>query len=329
MPIDLSLRNIPNPSNMPNTENLDKEWDVIIIGGGPAGYTAALYCGRYRLKTLVITKDIGGTLDEADIIDDYPGLENIKGPELGKLFKKHAEKYGARTLLETVVRIEKLPDGNFKVITVVGKEFISKAVIIATGSQRRKLGVPGENLRGVSYCAECDASFFKDKIVGVVGGGNSALHDAQVVAQYAKEVYIIHRRDEFRADPVQVEEAKNNPKIRFILNKVVKEIKGTEKVEEVVLQDTKTGEISSMKLDGLFVAIGLVPLSEIVKSLNVNMDESGHIVVDQCGKTNIVGLLAAGDVTTQICNLRQVVTSAAQGAVASFSAFMYIKTKKW
>jgi len=329
MPINLSLSNIPNPSNMPNTENLDKEWDVIIIGGGPAGYTAALYSGRYRLKTLVITKDIGGTLDEADIIDDYPGLENIKGPELGKLFKKHAEKYGARTLLETVVRIEKLPDGNFKVITVVGKEFISKAVIIATGSQRRKLGVPGENLRGVSYCAECDASFFKDKIVGVVGGGNSALHDAQVIAQYAKEVYIIHRRDEFRADPIQIEEAKNNPKIKFLLNKVVKEIKGTEKVEEVVLQDTKTGEISSMKLDGLFVAIGLVPLSEIVKGLNVNMDESGHIVVDQCGKTNVVGLLAAGDVTIQICNLRQVVTSAAQGAVASFSAFMYIKTKKW
>jgi len=329
MPINLSLSNIPNPSNMPNTENLDKEWDVIIIGGGPAGYTAALYCGRYRLKTLVITKDIGGTLNEANIVDDYPGLENIKGPEMGKLFKKHAEKYGAKTLLETVVRIEKLPDGNFKVITVVGKEFISKAVIIATGSQRRKLGVPGETLRGVSYCAECDASFFKDKIVGVVGGGNSALHDAQVIAQYAKEVYIIHRRDEFRADPIQIEEAKNNPKIKFLLNKVVKEIKGTEKVEEIILQDTKTGEISSMKLDGLFVAIGLVPLSEIVKGLNVNMDESGHIVVDQCGKTNVVGLLAAGDVTIQICNLRQVVTSAAQGAVASFSAFMYIKTKKW
>jgi len=234
-----------------------------------------------------------------------------------------------KPLIESVVRIEKLPDGNFKVLTNLGKEFIAKAVIIATGSQRRKLGVPGENLKGVSYCAECDAPLFKDKIVGVVGGGNSAFHDAQVLAQHAKEVYIIHRRDEFRADPVEVEEAKKNPKIKFILNKVVKEIKGTEKVEEVVLQDTKTGEISSMKLDGLFVAIGLVPLSEIVKGLNVNMDESGHIVVDQCGKTNVVGLLAAGDVTTQICNLRQVVTSAAQGAVAAYSAFLYIKTKKW
>jgi thioredoxin reductase (NADPH) len=323
MPVNLSLGNISN------IENLDKEWDVIIIGGGPAGYTAALYCGRYRLKTLVITKDIGGTLNDANIIDDYPGLENFKGSEMGKLFKKHAEKYGAKTLLESVVRIEKLPDGNFKVLTNLGKEFIAKVIIIATGSQRKKLNVLGENLKGVSYCAECDAPLFKDKIVGVVGGGNSAFHDAQVLAQHAKEVYIIHRRDEFRADPVEVEEAKKNPKIKFVLNKVVKEIRGTEKVEEVVLQDTKTGEISSMKLDGLFVAIGLVPLSEIVKGLNVNMDESGHIVVDQCGKTNVVGLLAAGDVTTQICNLRQVVTSAAQGAVAAYSAFMYIKTKKW
>jgi len=323
MPINLSL------SNISNMENLDKEWDVIIIGGGPAGYTAALYCGRYRLKTLVITKDIGGTLNDANIIDDYPGLENFKGSEMGKLFKKHAEKYGAKTLLESVVRIEKLPDENFKVLTNLGKEFIAKVIIIATGSRRKKLDVPGENLKGVSYCAECDAPLFKDKIVGVVGGGNSAFHDAQVLAQHAKEVYIIHRRDEFRADPVEVEEAKKNPKIKFLLNKVVKEIKGTEKVEEVILQDTKTGEISSMKLDGLFIAIGLAPLSEIVKGLNVNMDESGHIVVDQCGKTNVVGLLAAGDVTTQICNLRQVVTAAAQGAVAAYNAFIYIKTKKW
>jgi thioredoxin reductase (NADPH) len=323
MPINLSL------SNIPSTEDLDKEWDVIIVGGGPAGYTAALYCGRYRLKTLVITKDIGGTLNDANIIDDYPGLENFKGSEMGRLFKKHAEKYGAKTLLESVVRIEKLPDERFKVLTNLGKEFIAKVVIIATGSQRKKLDVPGENLKGVSYCAECDAPLFKDKIVGVVGGGNSAFHDAQVLAQHAKEVYIIHRRDEFRADPVEVEEAKKNPKIKFLLNKVVKEIKGTEKVEEVVLQDTKTGEISSIKLDGLFIAIGLVPLSEIVKSLNVNMDGSGHIVIDQCGKTNVKGLLAAGDVTTQICNLRQVITSAAQGTVAAYSAFMYIKTKKW
>ena len=323
MEINLSL------NNTPSTEDLDKEWDVIIVGGGPAGYTAALYCGRYKLKTLVITKDIGGTMNLADIIDDYPGIENIKGSELGKLFKKHAERYGAKTLLEGVVRIEKLPDERFKVITSLSKEFIAKAVIIATGSQRKKLGVPGEDLKGVSYCALCDAPFFKDKIVGVVGGGNSAFHDAQLLAQHAREVYIIHRRDEFKADPIEVEEAKNNPKIKFLLNKVVKEIKGTEKVEEVILQDTKTGEISSIKLDGLIIAIGLAPLSEIVKGLNVNMDDGGHIVIDQCGKTNVIGLLAAGDVTTQLCNLKQVVTSAAQGAVAAYSAFMYIKAKKW
>ncbi|BFI73121.1 thioredoxin-disulfide reductase [Nanoarchaeota archaeon] len=322
MAISLSLPSIQK-------EELDKEWDVIIIGGGPAGYSAALYCGRYRLKTLVITKDIGGTLAEAEIVDDYPGIENIKGSELGMIFKKHAEKYGIKTLLETVTRIEKLQDERFRVITSLGKEFFAKTVIIATGSQRKKLGVPGENLKGVSYCAECDAPLFKDKIVGVVGGGNSAFHDAQVLAQHAKEVYIIHRRDDFRADPVLVEEVKNNPKIKFLLNKVVTEIKGQEKVEEVILNDTKTGEKSSIKLDGLFVAIGLVPLSEIVKGLNVNMDEVGHIIVDQCGKTNVKGLLAAGDVTNQICNLRQAITAAAQGSVAALSAFLYIKAKKW
>ncbi len=318
-----SIKSVTSPSE------LDKDWDIIIVGGGAAGYNAALYCGRYRLKTLVITKDIGGTINEADIIDDYLGIENIKGSELGKLFQKHAEKFGAKTLLETVVRIEKLQDERFKVLTSTGKEFFAKAVIIATGSQRKKLGVPGENLKGVSYCAECDAPLYKDKIVGVVGGGNSAFHDAQVLAQHAKEVYIIHRREEFKADPVLVEEVKKNPKVKFLLNKVVNEIKGQEKVEEVILQDTKTGEKSSIKLDGLFIAIGLVPLSEIVKDLKINLDNNGHIVVDICGKTNVKGLLAAGDVTTQLCNLRQVITAAAQGSVAAYSAFLYIKTNRW
>ncbi|BBL45696.1 thioredoxin-disulfide reductase [Nanobdella aerobiophila] len=312
-----------------DNKELDKEWDTIIIGGGPAGYSAGLYCGRYKLKTLIITKDIGGLLNETDIIDDYPAVENITGPELARRFKSHADKYNVSTLLETVTRIEKKDDENFIVYTSTGKEFISKVVIIATGSQRKRLGVPGENLKGVSYCAECDAPLFKDKIVGVIGGGNSAFHDAEVLAQHAKEVYIIHRRDEFKADPVYIEELKNNEKIKFILNKVVSEIKGHEKVEEVTLQDTKTNEKTTLKLDGLFIAIGLTPLSEIVKDLNVNTDPAGHIIVNDCSKTNVKGLLAAGDVTNQICNLRQIVTAAAQGTTAALSAFLYIKTKKW
>ncbi|MGB9674641.1 MAG: NAD(P)/FAD-dependent oxidoreductase, partial [Nanopusillaceae archaeon] len=147
---------------------LDKEWDVIIIGGGPAGLAAALYSGRYRLKTLVITQNIGGLLNEINLIDDYLGFESISGPDLAKKFRNHVEKFGVKFLIENVVRVEKLPDERLKVFTSTGKDFISKAVIIATGSQRKKLGIPGENLPGVSYCAECDAAFFKDKVVGVV-----------------------------------------------------------------------------------------------------------------------------------------------------------------
>lgn len=307
---------------------LDKEWDVIIVGGGPAGYSAGIYCGRYKLKTLVITKEPGGLLNEIHIIDDYPGILESTGPELAKRFREHAEKFGTKTLLDEVVFIDKVGD-KFLVRTAVNGDFYSKVVIVATGSQRKKLGVPGENLKGVSYCAECDAPFFKNKVVGVVGGGDSAFHDAMVLAQHAAEVYIIHRRDEFRAQPVLVEEAKKNPKIKFILNKVVKEIRGKEKVEEVVLEDTKTGEITTMKLDGLFIAIGLAPVTEFLKQLGVELTPSGNIVVDDCGRTNIPGLLAAGDVTQQLCGLRQVITAAAQGVVAALAAFKYIKTKQW
>ncbi len=306
----------------------EREWDVVIVGGGPAGYTAAIYCSRYKLKTLVITTEIGGLLNQINLIDDYPGLPEINGIELGKKFKEHAEKFGVKTLLRTVVRIQK-ENEKFKIITSNGEEIYSKSVIIATGSKRKKLDVPGENLPGISYCAECDGYLFKDKVVGVVGGGDSAFHDALVLAQHAKEVYIIHRKDEFKAQPMYIEEIKKNPKVKFILNKVVVEIKGNGKVEEVVLKDVNSGEISTLKLDGLFIAIGLAPVSEIVKDLNVNLDKNGNIIVDQCSKTNIPGLAAAGDVTNQICGFKQIITSAAQGAVAALSIFTYLKTGKW
>ena len=309
-------------------EELDREWDVIIIGGGPAGYSAAIYCGRYRLKTLVITKEIGGMLNEASVVEDYPGIKRISGPELGKLFKEHAEEYGVKTLIDEIIDVKKGDENTFYIITRGGYMFITKAVIIATGSQRNRLGVPGENLPGVSYCAECDAPLFKNKIVGVVGGGNSAFHDALVLAQHASKVYIIHRRDEFKADPILVEQAKNNPKIEFLLNKEVVEIKGEKKVERVVLKDVKTREIFELNLDGLFAAIGLKPVSEIVKNLGVNVDNYGHIIVDDCCRTNVPGVFAAGDVTQQLCNFRQIVTAAAQGAIAALNVFKYIKGLK-
>jgi len=309
-------------------EELYREWDVIIIGGGPAGYSAAIYCGRYKLKTLVITKEVGGLLNEISFVENYPGIKRIKGSELVKMFKEHAEEYGVKTLIDEVIDIKRDENNIFHVITRNGYEFFSKTIIIATGSQRNKLGIPGENLPGVSYCAECDAPLFKNKIVGVVGGGNSAFHDALVLAQHASKVYIIHRREEFRADPDLIEKAKSNPKIEFLLNKEVVEIKGEKKVEKVVLKDAKTGEIFELNLDGLFVAIGLKPISEIVKNLGVNTDNYGHIIVDECCKTNVPGIFAAGDVTQQLCNFRQIITAAAQGAIAALSAFKYIKEMK-
>jgi len=309
-------------------EELYREWDVIIIGGGPAGYSAAIYCGRYKLKTLVITKEVGGLLNEISFVENYPGIKRIKGSELVKMFKEHAEEYGVKTLIDEVIDIKRDENNIFHVITRNGYEFFSKTIIIATGSQRNKLGIPGENLPGVSYCAECDAPLFKNKIVGVVGGGNSAFHDALVLAQHASKVYIIHRREEFRADPDLIEKAKSNPKIEFLLNKEVVEIKGEKKVEKVVLKDAKTGEIFELNLDGLFVAIGLKPISEIVKNLGVNIDNYGHIIVDECCRTNVPGVFAAGDVTQQLCNFRQIITAAAQGAIAALSAFKYIKEMK-
>ncbi|MEM4588271.1 MAG: thioredoxin-disulfide reductase [Nanopusillaceae archaeon] len=309
-------------------EEIDKTWDVIIIGGGPSGYSAAIYCGRYKLKTLVITKEVGGLLNEAHVIEDYPGFKSIKGSELGRLFKEHAEAYNVKTYIDEVINVEK-KDKLFFVYTKSGKIFESKVLIVATGSNRRKLGVPGENLKGISYCAECDAPLYKNKIVAVIGGGNSAFHDVLVLSEYASKIYLIHRRDEFKADPIIIEKVKNLKNVEFLLNKVVFEIRGKDKVEEIILMDTKTNEYLSLKVDGVFVAIGLSPASEFLRNLGVEIDENGFIIVDNCCRTNVEGLLAAGDVTRQLCNFRQVITSAAMGAVAAMTAYNYLKTGKW
>ncbi len=307
-------------------EQLDKDWEVIIIGGGPAGLTAALYLGRYKVKTLVITKEVGGLLNEASIIEDYPGIKRIKAVELAKAFEEHAKEWGAKILIDEVIDVKK--EGDKFIVKTRDKEFTAEAIILATGSRRRKLGVPGENLPGVSYCAECDAPLFKDKVVAVVGGGNTAFHDAIVISGYAKKVYIIHRRDKFRADPVLVEEAKKKG-IEFILNKVVVEIKGEGKVEKVILKDTKTGEISELEVQGLFVAIGLEPNNELAKKLGVELDTDGRIKVDPCMRTNIEGVFAAGDITTGSCKFMQIITSAAEGAIAAKSAYEYLLKKRY
>ena len=309
--------------NLITTEKYEfpEEWDVIIIGAGPAGLTAALYSARYGLKTLVISPDIGGMLLEAELIENYPGFERIRGTELAKLFAEQVRKAGASILNEKVTKAEILDENWFKVETSGGYVFRSRAIIIATGASRRKLNVKGENLPGVSYCAECDAHFFKDKVVGVVGGGNTAFHDALVLSNVARKVYLIHRRDQFRAEKALVEAAKRNPKIEILTNKRVIEICGENKVECVKLEDTKTGAKETLELDGLFVAIGMVPNVEIAKQLGVELDERGKIKVDNCQRTNVPRVYAAGNITNACCDFDQIITSAAQGAVAAKSAY--------
>lgn len=319
-------------------KEVKKEYDVIIVGGGPAGCSAALYSRRFNLSTLVISENFGGLITEAEIVDNYPGLQGIEGDKLGQAFLNHAKKYGADTLQAKVVNITK-ENEKFKVILSTGEFLVGKAIILATGEIHRKLNVPGENEflgRGVSYCAVCDAPLFKDEEVAIVGGGNVAFSDAQVLAKHAKKVYLIHRRNWFRADPVEIEKVKRISNIEILTPYVVKEIRGKNKVEKILIEKTKeengkivlTGEVKELKVSGVFVAIGLIPNSELAKKMGIRINDKGYIIVDDFMRTNIKGVFAAGDVTDKASKFRQVVVAAAQGAVAAISAFNYLKDAK-
>ncbi len=312
---------------------LDREYDVVIVGAGPAGLTAALYSARFMLKTLVIADDVGGTLNDAGEVDDYPGIPSIQGPDLAKKFESHVVKYKVPILRDTVVDIRRNGGGAFKVITKKGKEFVAQAVILAVGSKRRKLGVPGEDRlsgRGVTYCAPCDAPMFRGKVVAVVGGGNSALQAAVLLSSYANKVYLIHRRDKFRAFPVYVKLVTQDPKIELVLNHVVAEIGGEEKVEWVRVRNVKTGEEKMIELDGVVIEIGSEPPREFFQKIGIEIDEKGHALVDKEMRTSIEGIYAAGDCAAGPCKKKfdQVVTAAAEGAIAALSAYEYIMRKK-
>jgi len=309
------------------------KFDLIIIGAGPAGLTAAIFARRFKLNTLVISKDIGGTVNMADIIENYPAIKSITGRELAKLFYEHAKKYDVKIIEEFVLDI-KNTGNEFEVITE-NNRFYSKAIIIATGERHRKLNLPKEeSLKGISYCAVCDAPLFKDKVVAVVGGGNTAVAYAKILSQHAKKIYLIHRRREFRADPIEIESIKNDEKIEFVVPYIIKELKGEEKISGVILEEVDeklmpTGKTIELKIDGLFIAIGLEPNSELAAKIGVKLSESGHIIVDDDMKTNVKGVFAAGDVTDKGSKMRLIITAAAQGAIAAFGAFKYIKSGVW
>ena len=302
-----------------------RTWDVIVLGGGPAGLSAALYAVRYGLETLVVEKSgVGGQVAITDVVENYPGFpEGIGGSELAMKIKEQAERFGAKVWVRDV-RGVKL-DTDIKEVEVLGGTLKSKTLIIATGADFRKLGVPGEAEfagRGVSYCATCDAPLFKDKPVAVVGGGDTAVEEALYITKYASKVYLIHRRDALRAAKVYQERAFANPKIEILWSHVVRSINGEGKVEFVTLENLKTGERWNLEVAGVFIFIGLVPNSEMFKG-PLKTDEQGYIITDEEMRTSINGVFAAGDVRKKI--LRQVVTAVADGAIAATSAYRYIE----
>ena len=301
-------------------------YDLIIIGGGCAGMAAGIYAARYNLKTMIISNEIGGVLNEAHIVENYPGYRSISGIDLMIKYRDHAKDLGVEFLDGQVEKAEKKKDG-FLVFSKE-KQFESKTLLLAPGLRRKHLNIPGEDKfagKGVSYCYTCDAPFFKNKVVGVVGGSDSAALAAILSAQYAKKVYIIYRKEEIRAEPINKKAVDSNEKIEMITNINVVEVRGDKVLTTAVLDREYKGS-KELKLDGLFIEVGSVPSTVLSEQLGVKLSDNGLILVDENKKTNVDGVYAAGDATNTV--MRQAITAAADGAVAALSAYQHIKKKK-
>ncbi|EMB81635.1 thioredoxin-disulfide reductase [Streptococcus mutans] len=299
-------------------------YDTIIIGSGPAGMTAALYAARSNLKVALIEQGApGGQMNNTSDIENYPGYDLISGPELSMKMHEPLEKFGVENLYGIVTAVE--DHGNFKKVLTDDNSYETKTVIIATGAKHRPLAVAGEetyNSRGVSYCAVCDGAFFRDQDLLVVGGGDSAVEEALFLTRFANKVTIVHRRDELRAQKVLQERAFANDKVDFIWDSVVKEIKGNDlKVTNVDIENVKTGQVNNYAFGGVFIYVGLDPVSSMVKELDIT-DEAGWIPTDDHMKTKVAGVFAIGDVRQK--DLRQITTAVGDGAVAAQEAYQYI-----
>ncbi|MCD6271196.1 FAD-dependent oxidoreductase [bacterium] len=304
-------------------------YDLIIIGGGPAGITAGIYAGRQHLKTLLISKEFGGQVAKKAVdIENYPGFEKISGIELIQKFKNHLQKFNIEVQYDEVTKIQK-EENVFGVHTKTGKTFNSLAVIIASGADPRPLEVEGEKEflgKGVSYCAVCDGSFFKDKVVAVVGGGNAGFETAIFLSKIAKKIYILEYGETVKADQTNQEIVKRSGKTEIITNAQVKKIFGKEKVEGVIYLDRKTQEEKELKVDGVFIQIGNQPATSFAKDL-VDFNERDEIVVEfETCQTKTAGLFAAGDCNTG--PFKQIVTACGEGAKSALAAFQYIQKLK-
>ena len=322
--MDLNLNSIVTGASKQNNETIK----VLILGSGPAGFSAALYAARAELEPVVFTGiELGGQAALTYTIENYPGFpEGVGGAQLGELFQKQAERFGAKVEFETATAVD-LSAKPFRVSTY-DREFLAETLIISTGASPNHLNVPGEKEltgRGVSYCATCDGWFFKDKKVVVVGGGDSALEEALFLTRFATSVHIVHRRSELRAGAILQKRALENPKIHFIWDTVVDQISGSEKVDAVQLKNVKTGEKSNFVADGVFIFIGHTPNTQMFQD-QLEMDQNGYIVVNMNMETSVPGVFAAGEVMDS--HFRQVVTSAGMGAAAAIQATKYLENQE-
>lgn len=301
-------------------------FDTIILGGGPAGLSAAIYASRGAVSTAIVDLNmLGGQPSNYLELENYPGFQVIGGYDLMEKFEEHADKFGVKKFPMQEIQTVDLKS---KTIITNEYEFRAKTIIIATGAQPMKLGVPGEKEfvgRGVSYCAVCDGAFYKNKVVAVVGGGNAAVEEAMYLTKFADKVYVIHRRNELRADKIVQERAFKNDKIEFIWDSVVKEIKGDNLVNTAVLENVKTKEISNLSVNGVFPYIGMTPNVENISG-QLQQDARGFIVTDETMATSVEGVFAIGDVRTT--PLRQVITAAADGAIGAVYAVKYLESLK-
>ena len=303
-------------------------YDVVIIGAGPAGYTAGIYCSRARHDTVIISGLLpGGQLMNTTDVENYPGFDQgIMGPDLMQIMRKQTERMGAKIIDDVVTDVD-FSQTPFKISTA-STTFDAKTVIVCTGATPRKIGIEGEQTfagKGVSYCATCDGAFFRDQELAVVGGGDSSMEEATFLTKFASKVHIIHRRDEFRASKIMQERALNNEKITVHWNSTVLDIKGDQKVQQVILKDTKTGNETNIELAGVFVAIGHEPNTELFKG-KLELDENGYIILKKGTQTSIDGIFSAGDVHDH--KYRQAVTAAGYGCMAAIDVDKYLSEQK-
>jgi thioredoxin-disulfide reductase len=311
---------------MENQKNTTEIFDSIIVGTGPAGFSAAIYAARRNIKTLLIGKELGGQVIWASEIENYPGLKSINNFELISKMKDQVESLGVEIISQEVLKIGKKEDDIFTIF-IQGKQFFTKTVIIAMGLTPRRLAIPGEKEltgKGVSYCATCDGPLFKKKIVAVVGGGNSALSAAEILSNIAEKVYLIYRGDKFRAFENLVSKVYDRENIEIIMNSQVLQINGDNKVENIIVKNDKKNIESEIIVNGIFIEIGRIASSEILSEL-IDLDEKNQVITDEKGRTSTEGIFAAGDIINR--QFKQIVIACGQGSIAALAAYEYLQLK--